>query len=207
MKRKGFTLIELLVTIVLFSLLLGTALYSFRFISINMRNINNTNPQKAINYDLLRGVFNSIYYYIDSNSKEMDIDKKFYLYFYGEANKCRFITKSALFYKEIALGQLRYENEELWYEESKIFDKSLDYRSLDTIKMEKKVLILRGIKKMQFIYKFDTHSSSEIRKKIPQLVSINFKDKRKEYHYSFSIKSNNLEKLKRLKFDRQEFLR
>ncbi|HIP11353.1 MAG TPA: type II secretion system protein [Arcobacter sp.] len=207
MKRRGFTLIELLVTIVLFSLLLGTALYSFRFISINIRNINNTNPQKAINYDLLRGVFNSIYCYIDSDSEELDIDKKFYFYFYGEANKCRFITKSSLFYKEIALGQLRYENDELWYEESKIFDKSIDYRSLDTIKMEKKVLILKGIKEMKFIYKFNNQSSSELRKKIPQLVSITFKDKLKEYEYSFCVKSNKVEELERLKFNRKEFLR
>jgi len=52
--RRAFTLIELLVTIVLFTLLLATALYSFRFASLDIRNINNTNPQKAMHYNQVR---------------------------------------------------------------------------------------------------------------------------------------------------------
>lgn len=205
MRKKAFTLIELLVTIVLFSLLLGTALYSFRFISINMRNINNTNPQKAIHYDLLRGLFNSIYYYIDTNVEEVEIDKKFYLYFYGESKKCRFITKNPLFSREIALVELSYKDDNLWYKESPIFDKSKDYRHLERMEMEKKIPILKDIKELKFIYQFHNHNFSEIIKEIPQLVTIKFKHKSKEYQYHFAIKSLNLKDLIRLRFDRKEF--
>jgi prepilin-type N-terminal cleavage/methylation domain-containing protein len=202
--KKGFTLIELLVTIVLFSLLLATALYSFRFISINIRNINNTNPQKAINYDLLRSVFSSVYYYIDSDRDEIDMDKRFYFYFYGERNKCRFITNSSLFYNEIVIGELEYKDEQLWYSESKIFDKEIDYRYLDLIKMNKKYLILKNVTTFEFKYTFNAIESKSLEKEIPKIVTINFKKSSKEYVHIFMIKSNNINKLKRLKFERKE---
>jgi len=204
LKKKGFTLIELLVTIVLFSLLLATALYSFRFVSLNIRKINNTNPIKAIKYDLLRGVFNSIYYYIDTTQEEIDFDKKFYLYFYGESKKCRFISKSSIFHNQIVISELVYKDEELWYKESKIFDKNIDYRDLNSIKMNQKFIILRNVKKLKFKYLFNTIESDKLEKEIPQLISINFESNSKEYSYLFSIKSNNIDDLKRLKFERKE---
>jgi prepilin-type N-terminal cleavage/methylation domain-containing protein len=204
LNKNGFTLIELLVTIVLFSLLLATALYSFRFISINIRNINNTNPKKAINYDLLRGAFNSVYYYIDSNSDEIDIDKRLYFYFYGETNKCRFITKSSIFYNRIVIAELSYKDKELWYKESKIFDKKIDYKHLDKIKMDKKFLVLSNIEELKFRYTFNSNESDYLEKKIPNFVAIEFKSNLKDYSYLFYIKSENIENLKRLKFERKE---
>ena len=204
MKKNGFTLIELLVTIVLFSLLLATALYSFRFISINIRNINNTNPEKAINYHLLRGAFNSLYYYIDSNSDEMDIDKRLYFYFYGDSSRCRFITKSSIFYNQIVIAELSYKDKELWYKESKIFDKKINYKHLDKIKMDKKFLVLKNIEELKFRYTFESNERNRLEKKIPKLVDIEFKSNLKNYSYLFYIKSENINKLKRLKFERKE---
>ena len=204
MIKKGFTLIELLVTIVLFSLMLATALYSFRFISINIRNVNNTNPKRAINYDLLRATFNSIYYYIDSNSQEIDIDKRLYFYFHGESNSCRFISKSAIFYNEIVIAELSFKDKKLWYKESKIFDKKLDYKKLDKIKMDKEFLVLDNIEKFNFKYTFNNGNVDKIVKKIPKLITFNFKSNSKNYSYIFSVKSNNRERLERLKFERKE---
>ena len=205
MKKKGFTLIELLVTIVLFSLLLATALYSFRFISINIRNINNTNPKRAIYYNLLRSTFNSIYYYIDSDSDEIDIDKRLYLYFYGEPTRCRFISKSSIFHNQLVIAELSYKDNELWYKESKIFDKKIDYKNLDGIEMKKKILILSNVKKLKFKYIFNNKESNSLEKEIPQLVTIDFKSNLKDYSYLFSIKSKDIDRLKRLRFERKEF--
>ena len=204
MTKKGFTLIELLVTIVLFSLLLATALYSFRFVSLNIRKINNTNPTKAIKYDLLRGVFNSIYYYIDNDSNEINFDKRFYLYFDGEPNKCRFITKSSIFHNQIVISELSYKNEKLWYKESEIFDKTKDYRDLSSIKMDKKFLILDNITKLNFTYTVNNIHHDRVKKEIPKLITLNFTSNSKEHSYFFTVKSNNIEEIKRLKFSRKE---
>jgi prepilin-type N-terminal cleavage/methylation domain-containing protein len=204
MKKKGFTLIELLVTIVLFSLLLATALYSFRFISINIRTINNTNPTRAINYNLLRGVFSSLYYYIDSNSEELNIDKRLYFYFHGDSNRCRFITKSSIFHDELVIAELFYKDKELWYKESQIFDKKLNYKQLDRINMNKKKLLLKNIDNLKFKYILGNNNFELLDKKIPKLIIITFKLKLKQYSYMFYIKSKNIERLRHLKFERKE---
>lgn len=204
MKKKGFTLIELLVTIVLFSLLLATALYSFQFISINIRNINNTNPKQAVNYNLLRGAFNSVYYYIDTNTQEMSIDKRLYFYFHGKSNQCRFITTSSVFYNQLVIVEIFYKDKELWYTESRIFDEDIDYKQLDKIKMDKRFLVLNNIEELKFNYTFNAKESNDIKKNIPEFIRIDFKSNFKKYSYLFLIKSNNRERLERLKFERKE---
>jgi len=206
MKRSGFTLIELLVTIVLFSLLLVTALYSFRFISINIKNINNTNPQRAMNFDILRKAFNSIYYYINDDPTKVNIDEKLFYYFKGEETLCRFITKSSVFFnRSIVLAQIRYKENKLWYEESIIFDKNIDYRNLDNIEMKKNFLLIKDIEDFHILYNFNGQNSSQLKNKIPQLVSIKFKNKKKEYNYFFYIKSNSIKRLEVIKAEHREY--
>jgi prepilin-type N-terminal cleavage/methylation domain-containing protein len=205
MKKKGFTLIELLVTIVLFSLLLVTALYSFRFISINIKNINNTNPQNAMNFDILRKAFNSTYYYIDNNPNKMNIDEKLFYYFKGEKTKCRFISKSSIFFAEsTVIAQIRYKEKKLWYEESIIFDKSIDYKDLDNIKTDKRLLLMKNIDDFQILYDFNGQNYHELKNKIPQLVSIKFKNGKNEYKYLFHIKSNSTRRLEVIKAEHRE---
>lgn len=191
MRKSAFTLIELLVTIVLFSLLLAIALYSFRFVSINMRNINNTNPQKAINYDLLRRVLGSIYPYVEMDLKE----NSFYYYFKGEDKKCRFITKSPIFYRGVAMGELDYSDGKVIYEEGKIFDKEVDYSDLNAITLNKRITIIDNVKDVKFVYFLDGDKKVEILKEIPNLIKIEFKKDEKEREYLFSIKSDNTQQI------------
>ena len=187
MRKTAFTLIELLVTIVLFSLLLATSLYSFRFVSINIKNINNTNPKKAINYTLLRGAIGATYLYVQ---KETSIDNSFYYYFKGDSIKFRFTTTSPLFYRGIALGEVSFVDKKLIYREGNIFDKEVDYSNLNTISLEKKIIIVDNILNVKFLYYVDGNEELAIEKKIPNLIKIKFIKHGEDREYIFNIKSN-----------------
>lgn len=189
--KPAFTLIELLVTIVLFSLLLATALYSFRFISINIRHINNTNPQRAMNFNFLKDVFSSTYYYIDTDEKVKKGRNRFYHYFEGSKKSCRFISNASVFYDELVVVQLTVKNNKLLYEEGKIFAKNIDYKKINTIKLTQKIKILENIEALNFSYERKGRKNNVISKKIPDKVQINFQKNKKNYSYIFSIKSNN----------------
>jgi hypothetical protein len=152
----------------------------------------------------LRGSFNSLYSYIDNDSDKINIDKRLYLYFHGKSDSCRFITKSSIFHNQIVIAELYYKNNELWYKESKVFDKKVDYQNLDGIVMNKKFLILSNVKDLKFKYIFNNQKYDKLEKEIPKLIGINFKYNLKDYSYLFSIKSKNIENLKRLKFERKE---
>ena len=203
MKKTAFTLIELLVTIVLFSLLLATSLYSFRFVSINIRNINNSNPQDAINYALLRNSIGSIYAYVQR--KDSVIDKNFYYYFQGENNKCRFTTLSPLFFSGIAMGELSVVDNKLLYKEGEIFDKDVDYSKLDTIRLPKEIVVVDNISDIKIVYYLDSKKYLHIEHKIPNLIKIKFVKYGEDKEYLFSIKSDNKEQLIMVQEQYKEF--
>jgi len=203
MKKTAFTLIELLVTIVLFSLLLATSLYSFRFLSINIKNINNTNPKKAVNYALLRGVIGAMYPYVQKDSSIYN--NNFYCYFKGDNKKFRFTTISPMFYKEIALSELSFIDNKLVYKEGKIFDKEIDYSNLDTINLVQKIIILNNVSDVKFLYYIDGKEELDIKKKIPNLIKIKFIQYGQHREYLFSIKSNTKGRLNMVKTQYKDF--
>ena len=205
MKKTGFTLIELLVTIILFSLLLATSLYSFRFLPINLRNINNTNPTKVINYALLRGAISFIYSYVQSSNTISNIDENFYYYFVGEHQKCRFITLSPIFFDEIAIGELSVVDNKLIYGESKIYDKGIDYSHLDRLVLPKEFTVIDNISEVKFLYYLNNHALLEINREIPNLIKIAFKQGKQDIVYFFDIQSENRGQLEMIKTQFKEF--
>jgi len=193
--KLGFTLIELLVTIVLFSLLLATALYSFRFISINIRNINNTNPQLAMNFDLLNDIFSATYYYIDTDKSKFEGRKRYFYYFHGKKDTCRFISNSSLFYNQLVVVQISFKDKKFIYEEGKIFDKKINYKVLDKIKLTKKITLLKNIDKLNFKYNRKGKVSLSLHNKIPESIEIKFQKNAQWYDYIFLVKAKNRTKL------------
>jgi len=202
--RKAFTLIELLVTIVLFSLLLATSLYSFRFISLNIRNINNTNPQEAIYYELLRNVIGSIYYYVEKDEKN-DGSEDFYHFFKGTSSECFFISKSALFNKRLVMIHLKYDNGLFIYEEGEIFKKNINYLDLENIPFTIKKVIKKNLKRVDFSYIEKEKEKEKIYRYIPDVIKIRLEDNRNISEYFFRIKSDNYSYLKNVKFGKEIF--
>ncbi len=204
MRKTAFTLIELLVTIVLFSLLLATSLYSFRFVSINIKNINNSNPKKAINYALLRGTISSIYPYVEIDTT-INNNNNFYCYFKGDSIKFRFITLSPIFYKTIAIAEVSFIDNKLIYREGKIFDKEVDYSKLDSINLTQKIVILDNVSDVKFLYYIEGKKELTTKEKIPNLIKIKFIHYRKEREYLFTINSNSIGRLNMIKTQYKDF--
>ena len=200
--KKAFTLIELLVTIVLFSLLLATSLYSFRFISLNIRNINNTNPQQAIHYDLLRNAIGSIYYYIEKDAKA-EANRHFYHFFKGTESECFFISKSSFFSKRVALVHLKYDDGVLLYEEGEIFNREVNYLDLYNIPLPNKKILHKKLKKVHFSYVDKNVEKKKIDRQIPDLIKLELEDSKGIKKYIFKVKSNNTKHLRSVKFGKE----
>ena len=189
--KKGFTLIELLVTIVLFSLLLITAMYSLSFVTLNIRNINNTNPTNAIFYDLLRKSISSMYPYVIFDEKEKDHRKDIYFYFDGTKNKCSYISKSPLYQDHLSLIELYFEKTKLVYEEKIIFKRGNNYKKLNNLPILKRKVLLTNLKGVEFSYKTSTTVENRLTNKLPILIKMKLLKNRSIEYYYFSIKTNN----------------
>ncbi len=203
--NKAFTLIELLVTIVLFSLLLIVALYSFRFASLDIKNVNNTNPKKAIYYHKLRDAISSIYPYIDVDPKEENKYISVHYFFKGEKKECFFITSSGFFFKELAIGHLYYKDKALWYEEGIIFDKGIDYKDLKNIPFTHQIMLLDNLDKLTLSYLSLNNIVTNLRNVIPTLITIETVKKEDKKTYSFAIQSDNTLRLGMVQEERAGF--
>ncbi len=203
--KKAFTLVELLVTIVLFSLLLVVALYSFRFASLDIKNVNNTNPKEAMYYHKLRDSISSIYPYVDVDPKEQNRYMAVHYFFKGEKEECFFITSSGFFFQELVMSHLYYKDKRLWYEEGIIFDKSIDYKNFETIPLTHRVMLLDNIDKLFLSYLSVNKIVKELHNVLPSLITIEtFKGEEKKV-YSFALQSDNTLKLGLIQEERAGF--
>jgi hypothetical protein len=169
-----------------------------------MRNINNTNPKRAVYYDLLRKTINSIYFYVEIDEKEDNNDKKFYHYFQGKKNECSFISSSSFYSKRLSKIHIVYKDNKLWYEEGEIFGKNLDYLDLNHIPLDKRVLIMDNLKNVSFSYLSGKKEFQELFKKIPSLINITIQDQVKTRIYTFITKSDNNKHLEKIIADNKE---
>lgn len=189
--KMAFTLIELLVTIILFSLLLVVALYSFRFASLDIKSINNTNPKEAIYYHELRNAISSIYPYVDIDDKEQNRYKSVHYFFKGSDKECFFITSRGVFFRELVIGHLYYKYKSLWYEEGVIFDENIDYKRLYSIPMIHKVKIIENIKEVRFSYVYTSKVVKELTNQLPSLITIDMFKGEVHKSYYFALNINN----------------
>ncbi len=206
MIKKAFTLIELLVTIVLFSLLLAVALYSFRFASMDIKSINNTNPQEAIDYYMIRRAIHSLYPLVDIDKNETNQLKAVHYFFNGDKEECSFITDRGVFFNGVVLGHLYFKENQLLYEEGKIFDKGIDYKELYKIPFLHKVSILKNIDKLEFSYlSLDNRLYSNYKNNIPISISIKFIQNKKSKKYYFFVGIDNQRRKSTVLQDREGF--
>ena len=203
--EKAFTLVELLVTIILFSLLLVVALYSFRFASLDIKNVNNTNPKEAIYYSKLRDAISSIYPYVDVDIKEKDKYKAVHYFFKGQKNECFFITSSGLFFQELVLSHLYFDDKRLWYEEGIIFDKNVDYKNLESISLTHRIMIADNLDKLSFSYVSSNQTVSKLKNILPTLITIEMFKGEDKKNYLFSISSDNTLRLGIIQEERAGF--
>ena len=203
--KKAFTLVELLVTIILFSLLLVVALYSFRFASFDIKNVNNTNPKEAIYYNKLRDAISSIYPYVDVDTQEENRYKAVHYFFKGQKKECFFTTSSGFFFQELVISHLYYKDKALWYEEGIIFDKNIDYKNLETIPLTHRIMIVDDLDKLSFSYLSLEQVVNELNNKLPVLITIEMFIGEEKKIYSFALRSANTLKLETIQEERAGF--
>jgi prepilin-type N-terminal cleavage/methylation domain-containing protein len=204
MNKKAFTLIELLVSIVLFSLLLATAFYSFRFISLNMRNINNSNPKTVVYYSLLRNVIGSMYHYVELDETEKDKEKAYYHFFEGKKEECFFISNAPIYSSRLSMVHIFYKNNELWYEEGEVFKKNVNFLNLKKIPLHNKLMILKNLENVSFSYFMNHEKYETILREIPSLINLKITKQNRIILYSFAIKSDNNKHLEQIISDSKE---
>ena len=170
--KAGFTLIEILISILIFSILIALASFSFSFYINEVKRIINPYPSEAINVSLLNDAIRSIFYFTESDKNILGKDR-FFTYFYGNSNNIQFITAEPMYFKSISVCKLLLDNGTLKLEESPVYCKFNNYmHPTITKKCMKEIDILSNIKYIHITYYMNRKKLSEVKYKIPEYIKI-----------------------------------
>jgi len=179
--KKAFTLVEVLITVLLLTLLMATAMFSFRFFIKRVDSLDISLPRDAMSYEYLNHSIYGIYFY---PVKEVQNYKKIDLYFFKHTkDSFTYITTTPIYYDKIAVAQVKYEDNKLYYYESKLYTKEQDYKNPRILNNSYKKLLKKNIEK------FEIHYSFYEKIKIPKNIELQFTTSNK---WIFAIYSNNL---------------
>ena len=136
--KKAFTLIELLVTIFLLSLLISSAMMSFKFFLKRSDIIQEKIPKEAMVFSWLNRSLSGMYPYVKKNFK---------YFFYCTNNELKYITTTPLIFNNMAIVKIVYENNNLNYYESPLFYKKQNYISPRILDINySKITLFKNIK-------------------------------------------------------------
>jgi len=126
MNKKGFTLIELLISIAIFAILISVVAYSFRFTLNIAKYINYQYAQDLQKISKLRDSLDSIFYYIGQNDRAVEVEDKFFIYFYGDNREFKYITVKPVLYPKdtLVVGKIYKKNDNVYLEEYPVYDKN-----------------------------------------------------------------------------------
>ncbi len=193
MKNKGFTLIELLVSIAIFAALISVVAYSFRFTLNIAKYVNYQYAQDLQTISKLRDSLDSIFYYIAQNDRAVEVEDKFFIFFYGDRKEFKYITAEPVMYKNgtLVLGKIYKKQKSLVLEEYPVYDKNIDYKIPKFKDIEpKKTVLFQNVSNVKIEYFQGNKELSKIKEKIPTLIKITVIQNKTKKELNFRIKSD-----------------
>lgn len=188
--RTAFSLVEMLVAVILISLLIGIAVFSFKHQLLTIGNLKKVGINKVIHYNQLRASIQSIQYYIvdhyDIVNQPM---KKFHPYFNGTKDEVNYITSNPIFSKDIAVVKVECLDDRLVYYEEPLY-KDIDYLKPTFKKDSKQSTIYNDLDVCEFEYIKNNNNMQDILDDIPSSIVLSLSSKNRSSDLHIDIKSD-----------------
>lgn len=171
-KRAAFSLVEMLVAVILITLLIGIAIFSFKYQLIAINKTQKVGINKVLAYNQLRSSIQSMKYYVvddyDNLNKPM---KNLHVYFNGTKDEVNYITTSPLFSKDIALVKLLCLDNELIYQEEPLYG-NMNFLRPELGIESRKETIYNNLSNCEFKYIVKNNSIENLSNHIPNAIEI-----------------------------------
>jgi prepilin-type N-terminal cleavage/methylation domain-containing protein len=193
-KRAAFSLIEMLVAIVLLTLLLGVALFSFRHLLITFKQIQKSGIHETLTYNSIRSTLESVQHYVvDDYNRLNQPAKNLHFYFQGESQRVRFITTDPNFSDTVSLAQLECRDSKLIYSEEKLYG-PMDFRVPNFSTNQSEKVMYDALQSCEFFYyaiDAPTLAQSQLHDTIPKFIELTLRTSNQNLDAFIAIKSDN----------------
>lgn len=181
---------EMLIAVILISLLIGVAMFSFKHLLLTMKRTDFTGINKVLKFNQLRTSIQSIkYYVVDDYDILNDPMKNLHHYFNGTKSTMKYITKSPLFSKDIALVKLSCLDNKLVYQEEPLYER-IDFLKPAVLKNSRKVTIYNNLKICEFNYFIKNKKFEMLINQVPTNININIKNNKETLNIYTNIESD-----------------
>lgn len=173
--KTAFTLIEMLIAVILISLLIGLAIFSFKHQLLIIQKIQKVGINKILAYNELRSSLQSMKYYVVDDYDILNYPmKNLHLYFSGTQTEVNYITTNPLFSNDIAVVKLFCDSNQLKYQEEPLYG-NINFLKPAVLENSKQISIYRELEKCEFEYFYGEKKFESLENKIPTTVVLNIK--------------------------------
>lgn len=170
--RSGFSLVEMLVAVILLTLLIGVAIFSFRHQLITINKTQKVGINRVITYNQLRSSLQSINHYVVDDYDQLGYPmKNLHSFFEGTKNEINYITDNPLFSQEIALVRLLCIDKQMTYQEQALYG-TIDFLRPELSQESRKITMYKDLENCEFKYFVDGVEFENVMDKIPNAIAI-----------------------------------
>ena len=190
--KKAFTLVELLVAVVLLTLLIGTALFSYRQVLLNIAKAERSTFNEILKVHQVRTSIESMQHYVvDDYNQFSQPMQKLHLFFKGNEHYFQFITLNPTLSNTPSLASYECKDETLLYTEEPLYGK-IDVNRPEFLEQSSTLVYWDNLDFCSFSYAQHSKFFATLDNTIPSSVNMEFREKNSKKIAIFTnIKSDN----------------
>ncbi|CAA6813812.1 MAG: Unknown protein [uncultured Sulfurovum sp.] len=189
--RKGFTLVELLVAVVLLTLLIGTALFSYRQVLLNISKAQTSTFYEVLKVHQIRTSIESMQYYVVDNYNQFNQPmKQLHHFFKGNSHSFSYISLNPNFSTLPSLSQFECKDKQLIYKEEPLYH-HMDVNKPDFLEEARSVVYWDELLSCKFNFFIAKERLERLENELPFAIEIELIDaNEKEQSIFTTIKSD-----------------
>lgn len=189
--KKAFSLVEMLVAVVILTLLIGVAIFSFKHQLIAISKTKKIAIDKAITFKQLKSSLESMTYYVvnvyDTLNQPM---KDLNYYFKGTKKEVMYITQSPLFSTEDSVVQLKCDDEKLLYKEEKLYGR-IDFLRPSLLEDSRELIMYNDLSKCEIQYYINNEKKDNLQNILPDAVEVKIELNNESNDIYVKVKNDN----------------
>jgi len=189
--KKAFTLVELLVAVLLLTLLMGTALFSYRQVLLNITKAQKTTFNEILKIHQIRTSIESMQpYVIDEYNHFNQPMKKLHILFNANEQGLKYVSLNPSFSTIPSLSELRCVEDKLIFKEEPLYQ-HLNLNQPVFSQEHKEMIYWEEIYDCKFSYVIREKRVEVVNNELPSFVELTFLDNDAKLHtIAISVKSD-----------------
>jgi len=170
--RNAFSILETLVALFILTLLITTAVYSFRFILLNISKQEFSGIDRLLSYTQLRASIESMrYFVVDDYDAFLNPMNDLHYFFMGEETKMSYITQNPIFCDSIAVVKLECKEQKLLYNEEPLYSR-IDFTQPKTLEDSAQKIVFENLQECRFFYHKDDQTLTSLQRDLPTSIEL-----------------------------------